>query len=79
MIMMSNMAKRKRSIDEELRHAIRSAEKRGITRYRIAQISGVSAGQLSRLMSGEVTPRLATAEKIADAIGYTITIAKAQS
>jgi transcriptional regulator with XRE-family HTH domain len=59
---------------ERLKDAIRSAERRGITRYRIAQESGISEGQLSRLMSGKVAPRLDTSARIADAAGFNIKI-----
>ncbi len=66
------MARKQRPIVVRLREAIRDAEKRGITQYRIAKESGVSAGQLSRLMHGKVAPRLDTAERIARAIGCEI-------
>ena len=65
---------RQRPIVEQLRKAIRDAEKRGITQYRIAKISGVHAGQLTRLMHGTVGPRLDTAERIAQAIGCEIRV-----
>ena len=66
------MGRKRRPIVERLRKAIRDAEQQGITQYRIAKESGVSAGQLSRLMHGKVAPRLDTAERIARAIGCEI-------
>jgi transcriptional regulator with XRE-family HTH domain len=58
-----------KNIVEELRNAVREAENRGTTRYRIAQNCDVSEAQLSRFMAGENVPKLDTAEKILDAIG----------
>ena len=66
------MAKRRLSIADQLRRAIHRAERRGITRYRISQRSGISQAQLSRLMSRQVAPRIDTAERIAQALGYRI-------
>jgi len=61
---------------DRLRTAIRQAERRGVTRYQIAKASGVSEAQLSRIMSGDVSPRLDTADAIAKAIGVRITLVK---
>ena len=58
------------SIGEQLKRAIEQAERRGLTRYQIAKLSGISEGQLSRLFNGTVTPRTDTAERIAAALGY---------
>ena len=44
------------------------------SRYRIAQGSGVSAGQLSRLVSGERGLSIESAEKLADYLGLEINI-----
>ena len=63
-----------KALVEQLRQTIRRAEKRGVSRYRIARLSGVSEGQLSRLMHGSVVPRLDSAERIARAIGCKIVI-----
>jgi transcriptional regulator with XRE-family HTH domain len=62
------------SLVGQLRAAIRAAEKRGVSRYRIARLSGVSEGQLSRLMHGSVAPRLDSAERIVHALGRKIVI-----
>lgn len=66
---------RRKTITDELRAAIRSAGKRGITRYRIAKITGLSQGQLSRFMAGQYSMRLTNAEKIAAAIGKRLILA----
>jgi transcriptional regulator with XRE-family HTH domain len=57
------------SIIDDLRRAIRTAERKGITRYRLAQLSGVEQAVLSKLMHGKRTVGIATAEKIAAALG----------
>jgi transcriptional regulator with XRE-family HTH domain len=55
--------------------AIRQAvEASGKTRYRIAKESGVSAGQLSRLVNGERGMTVDTIERLADYLGLRITI-----
>lgn len=57
-------------IADQLRVLIAQAERKGITRYRISQLSGVTEGQLARIVHGDGAPRLDTAARIADAIGY---------
>ena len=57
-------------IADQLRQIIHQAERQGITRYQLAKRSGVSEGQLSRLVHGEVSPRLDSADRIAKALGY---------
>jgi transcriptional regulator with XRE-family HTH domain len=60
----------------QLLDAIREAvEASGKTRYRIAKESGVSAGQLSRLVHGERGMTVDTIERLADYLGLQITIA----
>ncbi len=58
----------------ELRKAIAKAERAGQTRYQIAKSAGIPQGQLSRIASGENLPRLDTAERIAGAMGFTLTL-----
>jgi transcriptional regulator with XRE-family HTH domain len=53
----------------------RAVETSGKTRYRIAKESGVSAGQLSRLVSGERGMTVDTLERLAKHLGLQITIA----
>jgi transcriptional regulator with XRE-family HTH domain len=52
----------------------RSVETSGKTRYRIAKESGVSAGQLSRLVSGERGMRVDTLERLAECLELEIRI-----
>jgi transcriptional regulator with XRE-family HTH domain len=52
----------------------RAVETSGKTRYRIAKESGVSAGQLSRLINGERGMTVDTIERLADYLGLRITI-----
>lgn len=71
---MMNMAKRQVSVTVELRRAIAQAGKRGVTRYRIAQVTGMPQSQVGRIASGETEPLLGTAEKIARSIGYKLAL-----
>lgn len=58
-----------------LLNSIRQAvEKSGKTRYRIAKESGVSAGQLSRLVNGQRGMTVETIERLADYLELRITI-----
>lgn len=52
----------------------KAIEASGQTRYRIAKESGVSAGQLSRLVNGERGLSVESVEKLADYLGLRITI-----
>jgi transcriptional regulator with XRE-family HTH domain len=52
----------------------RAVETCGKTRYVIAKESGVSAGQLSRLVNGERGMRVETIERLADYLGLRIVI-----
>lgn len=56
---------------DAIRRAVEASEK---TRYRIAKESGVSAGQLSRLVNGERGMTVDTIERLADYLGLRITI-----
>lgn len=56
---------------DEIRRAVETS---GKTRYRIAKESGVSAGQLSRLVNGERGMTVETIERLADHLGLKITI-----
>ena len=63
---------RTKSIEDQLKAAIRHAESEGWSQYEIAKKAGIDRGQLTRLFSGTVHPRLDTAERIAKALGYQI-------
>ena len=52
--------------------AIAKAEKAGQTQYRIAKLAGMPQSQVARVASGKTIPTLATAERIAKAIGLRI-------
>lgn len=54
-----------------IRLAVEASDK---SRYRIAKESGVTAGQLSRLVSGERGLSVDTIERLADYLGLRITI-----
>lgn len=51
-----------------------AVEASGETRYRIAQESGVSASQLSRLVNGNRGLTVETIERLADYLGYEIAL-----
>lgn len=63
-----------RSIADQFRAAIRKAEQRGLTRYAIAKAANVGQGNLSRYCTGEIVPKLDTAERVVKAIGGSIQI-----
>ncbi|MBX3408130.1 MAG: helix-turn-helix transcriptional regulator [Phycisphaeraceae bacterium] len=52
----------------------RAVESSGQTRYRIAKESGVSAGQLSRLVNSERGMTVDTLERLADHLGLRIEV-----
>ena len=54
------------SLSEALRQAIRGCE---MTEYQIAKRAGISQIMISRFLSGERDIRLATADKLAHALG----------
>lgn len=68
------MSKKQSSIVDELKAAIRQAEKAGKTRYQIAKAAGMPQSQVGRIASGESVPTLATAERIAVAIGFRLSL-----
>ncbi|MCG3179811.1 MAG: hypothetical protein BIFFINMI_02156 [Phycisphaerae bacterium] len=67
------MAKRK-TLADRLIQEIRRAERGGLTRYRLAGLSGVSESQLSRIVNGQIVPTLTTAERIVNALKLQISI-----
>ena len=73
------MSKRKRTFLDELIAAIRKAERGGLTRYRLSMLTGINQATLSHLIRGRATPRVDTAERIAAALGYRITLTKSES
>jgi DNA-binding phage protein len=61
-------------IAEQLRRAIKDAERRGMSRYAIAKAAGLSMGHFYRVARDNGTPRIDVAEKILDTIGLQLTI-----
>jgi transcriptional regulator with XRE-family HTH domain len=57
---------------------IKAMAESGVTRYRIAADSGVSAGQLSRLVHGMQELSATNLEKVAHAIGYSVALVPGQ-
>ena len=68
---------RRKSVADKLRAAIAQAERRGITRYRIAQESGVSQCTLSQFVNRpDKQLRLDITERIVEAIGYRLELTR---
>jgi len=59
------MGGRRADIQEQLRQAI---EESPVTQYRLAKVSGIDKGILSRFIRGERTITLATAARLAEAL-----------
>jgi transcriptional regulator with XRE-family HTH domain len=72
------MSKRQVSIGEQLRKAIKQAERAGVTRYQIAKAAGMPQSQVGRIASGESVPKLDTAERIAKVVGYRLALSPIQ-
>jgi DNA-binding phage protein len=68
------MSKRTKSIEDELRRAIAQAERRGMTRYAIARAAKMPRSQMTRIATGENVPKLDTAERVAQVIGYKLAL-----
>lgn len=66
-----SVSKTPHSVSEALKQAIRDSEK---SEYQIAQQAGVSQIVISRFLSGERDIRMATADKIADALSCTLRV-----
>jgi len=73
---MAPRTKKPKDIEEQLRQAIRESE---LTAYKLAQQSGVSAGQIGRFLSGERTLTLTAAGKLATALGLRLATVADQS
>lgn len=64
------MPRKPKPIDATLRSAI---ERSGLTAYALGQLAGVTAPQVMRFMKGERDLTLATAAKLAQALGLELT------
>ena len=66
-----------KSILDQLKAEIRKAERRGITQYRLAQLSGVTEATISRLRAGKLSaPRIDTLERLAEGLELRIMLEK---
>lgn len=61
------------NISQQLANAIRESE---MTHYALSKLSGVAPHVIDRFVSGERDIRLATAAKLANALGLTLTYQK---
>ncbi len=57
-----------------IREVIRAREEAGLTQTELAHRLGVSPGVISRLESGQVSPRIDTLAKAATALGYELQV-----
>lgn len=53
-------------------HIVTLCQKRGISKYRLSQLSGISQSSLGRIISQENLPSLITLEKICTALDVTL-------
>ena len=60
-------------MSDQVRQAIRNC---GMTQYAIAKATGITKGALSRFMAGERDMNLRTLQRIAPAIGVSLTVKK---
>jgi hypothetical protein len=65
----TNMSKAPKPIDTALRDAIRGS---GLTHYALGKAAGVAPAQLDRFVSGERSLTLASAAKVATALGLVL-------
>jgi transcriptional regulator with XRE-family HTH domain len=68
------MPTKPKTVQRQLIDAMRRAERRGLTRYKIACKTGISQATLSHIIHGKAIPRLDRAEKIAEAMGCRIAL-----
>lgn len=68
------MASKPKTIAEQIRAAIRKAERRGVTRYQLAKLSGVSESALCKIHHGQRVPTVESVERIAAALGGRLTL-----
>ena len=61
-------------LSEQLRRAIAKAERGGMSRYRIAKISGLTESQVKRIAEAVNVPMIDTAARLADAIGLRLAL-----
>lgn len=71
--------KRSKSIVDDLRRAVAQAQRRGVSRYRMAKDTGLSQAMLSRFMAGKTVPMLDTAQRIAQGVGRRLVLVDADT
>jgi ribosome-binding protein aMBF1 (putative translation factor) len=59
---------------EQLRRALRQAERRGVSLRELSRLAGVNVSVVSRFVDGGAMPRLDTAEALAAAVGKRLTL-----
>ena len=71
------MARNRKCVADKLRAAIVQAERRGVTCYQIAKVTGVTRSTLSQFMNQPGRQlRLDIAERVAEAIGYRVELTR---
>jgi DNA-binding phage protein len=68
------MSRKATSATGQLRKAIASAEKEGMTRSKIAATAGMPRSQVKRVADGDTIPTMETAERIAKAVNHQIIV-----
>ena len=63
-------------VDSFLRSVRREMRRQGVTAYRLSQLTGLGKSHVYRLLEGENMPSIESAERIANALGLKITLAK---
>lgn len=66
--MLEPVAMARKKISEQLRAAIKAAERDGISRYRLSHLSGVSEAQLSRFYTAQRGLSIDAVDKLAHAL-----------
>ena len=70
------MPRKTKSIADQLRQAIRQAERRGVTRYQIAKEAEIAQSTLSQFFHGDGQLRLDIAESVARAVNFQLRLDK---
>lgn len=65
------MTKKQKQFSDEIRAAVENC---GMSRYRIAKITGIDAAVLCRFVQGQVGLSMDTLDKLAECIGLHITM-----
>ena len=71
------MQRPRKTVTDQLRDAMKRAEARGVTRYRMSKDANVSPSTVTAVIEGTTKPSLDIAERLAEAIGKRITLGDA--